>query len=303
MSIRRHRISGLRDHTGYWLNRLRMAVHTTFERALAGHDITVAQWSALIALYHGDATTPLGLAEFIDIDPGAATRLIDRLVAKGLLTRDSDPDDRRSVRLALTEKARALAPVLAAAADANDAAFFGVLAPEEHRQFRHLLARLLASHGIPASGGWLNDSHRGMEPMDQAVIDTMEACSGGSLDGTMTFPEVVRRLAAAGVESYRADLFRLEKTYAMPDGETHVVRFTGLDPTAFSATKIGTTFSAEAVKAALLAVQGGAIDYRTFLARIMEAGTASYSVHIVGRRALYVGRHGDLYVEPFPPAP
>lgn len=152
MSTRRQRTSGLRDHTGYWLNRLRMAVHASFERALAGHDVTVAQWSALIALYHGDASTPFGLAEFIDIDPGAATRLVDRLVAKGLLRRESDPRDRRSVRLALTEKARALTPILAAAADANDAAFFGALAPEEHRQFRQLLAKLLAAHGIAASG-------------------------------------------------------------------------------------------------------------------------------------------------------
>lgn len=138
--------------------------------------------------------------------------------------------------------------------------------------------------------------------MNQAVINTMEACTAGSLDGTMTFPEVVRRLAAAGVESYHADLFRLEKTYAMPDGETHVVRFTDLAPDALPAAEVGRTFSADAVKAALLAVQGQAIDYRTFLARIMAAGTAAYSVHIAGRRAVYIGRHGDLYVEPFPPA-
>jgi len=154
---RRQHTSGLRDHTGYWLNRLRITVHTAFEQALAKHDVTVAQWSALIALHHGDATTPLGLAEFIDIDPGAATRLVDRLVTKGLLTRDSDPDDRRSVRLSLTEKARVLTPLLAAAADANDAAFFGVLAPEEHRRFRQLLAKLLTAHSVPVAGAWLDD--------------------------------------------------------------------------------------------------------------------------------------------------
>jgi hypothetical protein len=32
----------------------------------------------------------------------------------------------------------------------------------------------------------------------------------------------------------------------------------------------------------------------------MAAGTASYSVYLNGRKAIYFGRNGDFHVEPFP---
>lgn len=148
--------SGLYDHTGYWLRRLSNLVHQTFERKLAAYDITVAQWNALIALYHGDATTPLELAQFITIDTGAVTRLVDRLVQKELLTRIADPADRRSIRLELTEKGRLLAPQLVQIADENDRQFFSVLTSEEHRQLKELVGKLLAAHGISSSEQWQN---------------------------------------------------------------------------------------------------------------------------------------------------
>lgn len=148
--------SGLYDHTGYWLRRLSNLVHQTFEHKLAAHGITVAQWNALIAIYHGDATTPLDLARFITIDTGAVTRLVDRLAQKGLLTRIADPADRRSIRLELSEKGRLLTPQLVQIADENDRQFFSPLAPTEHRQLKELVGKLLAAHGIPTSEQWQN---------------------------------------------------------------------------------------------------------------------------------------------------
>jgi DNA-binding MarR family transcriptional regulator len=157
--------SRLTDHTGYWLNRLRTAVHTSFERGLAEHGITVAQWNVLIALYQGDAATPLELATLIGIDTGAITRLADRLVAKELIDRATDPADRRSVTLTLTTKGRAMAPLLAAVADRNDDGFFAVLTPDQRRQFEELLGILLRAHGIDVPDQWpvhdRNISHEG----------------------------------------------------------------------------------------------------------------------------------------------
>ena len=50
----------------------------------------------------------------------------------------------------------------------------------------------------------------------------MEETTSRSLQGTITFGEVVMKLLAIGVESYHADLVRKEKTYYMPDGQTHL---------------------------------------------------------------------------------
>lgn len=146
--------SGLHDHTGYWLNRLRGVVHARFEAALAEHGVTVAQWSVLITVYREDAVTPLEIARFIDVDPGSLTRLLDRMEDKDLVRRLPVDGDRRSIRIALTPHAAALTPRLAALADANDATFFAALTDEEVRDFRHALARLLRVQGVEVSQAW-----------------------------------------------------------------------------------------------------------------------------------------------------
>ena len=153
-SSRWTQVSGLQAHTGYWLNRLRSLVHTGFEAALASRDVSIAQWSVLITVYRGDAVTPGDVARFIDVDGGALTRLADRLEAKGLLRRVPMPDNRRSLRLELTERAVSITPGLAALADENDKAFFGALSGDEQATFRHLLAKLLHSRGVDVPASW-----------------------------------------------------------------------------------------------------------------------------------------------------
>ena len=135
--------SGLRDHVGYWLRRLSDAVHGRFERELAAHGVTVAQWNVLVSVHHGDAATTAEVARWLQIDPGAVSRLVDRLAGKGLITRGTDPHSRRRLPLALTPKGAALVPTLIHLADGNDALFFGALSPVERAALVALLRRLL----------------------------------------------------------------------------------------------------------------------------------------------------------------
>ncbi|MGJ5749062.1 MarR family winged helix-turn-helix transcriptional regulator [Streptomyces puniciscabiei] len=135
--------SGLRDHLGYWLRRLSDEVHGRFERELAEHDVTVSQWAVLITLYRGDATTTREVARYMDIDAGAVSRLVDRLAAKGLMTREPDPASRRTLRLVLTDAGRDLAPKLAEIADRNDAHFFAGLEPVQRRQLENWIRHLV----------------------------------------------------------------------------------------------------------------------------------------------------------------
>lgn len=128
-----NRTSGLHDHLGYWLRRLSDEVHSRFETELARHGVTVSQWGVMIGVFHGQDTTK-AVASHMDIDPGAVSRLVDRLVAKNLIRREPDPASRRTVRLVLTDEGRALVPVLAEIADRNDAHYFGSLdAPQRRR--------------------------------------------------------------------------------------------------------------------------------------------------------------------------
>jgi DNA-binding MarR family transcriptional regulator len=145
--------SGLRDHLGYWLRRLSDEVHGRFEKELARHDVTVSQWAVLITVHRGDATTAGEVARYIDIDAGAVSRLVDRLAAKGLMTREPDPASRRSLRLTLTQAGHELVPELAAIADRNDSHFFDSLTPQQREQLEVWIRRLVgeAQHDTPGT--------------------------------------------------------------------------------------------------------------------------------------------------------
>ena len=61
-------------------------------------------------------------------------------------------------------------------------------------------------------------------------------------------------------------------------------------------------FAANGVAAAVRAIQQKKIGYREFCERIAQAGCVGCMVSLAGRRAVYYGRTGDSYVEPFPAA-
>jgi uncharacterized protein YbcV (DUF1398 family) len=130
--------------------------------------------------------------------------------------------------------------------------------------------------------------------MDNAVLHD---CLTQAFAGRMTFPETVGRMLETGVDRYDADLTRMEKMHYPADGSTHAEVIPLSDAPA-----VPPEFSSEAVQAAITAIQRREIDYPEFLRRIMAAGTASYSVYLNGRKAIYFGRNGDFHVEPFPPS-
>jgi uncharacterized protein YbcV (DUF1398 family) len=63
---------------------------------------------------------------------------------------------------------------------------------------------------------------------------------------------------------------------------------------------IAPAFDAAAVATTVKAIQRGEIGYAEFLRRIMTSGCSHYEVFIAGRKAMYFGRDGDFYTEPFP---
>jgi uncharacterized protein YbcV (DUF1398 family) len=130
--------------------------------------------------------------------------------------------------------------------------------------------------------------------MRDDIIKAVQGCTDGSDRERVTFPEVVAKLAGAGVERYHADLLRAEKIYYLPSGESQRVQaapIAAVPPAAFTA---------DGVAAAVRAIQRQQIKYREFCERIAEAGCVGYFVSLAGRRAVYYGRTGDSYVEPFP---
>src|SRR5579872_2896908 len=133
-----------------------------------------------------------------------------------------------------------------------------------------------------------------MNPHQTSVI---QECASLSIEGKISFGDVVRRLMEIGLERYHADYSRHESTYYMPDGESLVV------PVRHPAQPIAQTFSATGVEAAVRQAQRGEIFYPEFLKQTFAAGCVGYFVQITGRQVIYFGRNGEQHIERFPSPP
>ncbi|GLI20674.1 DNA-binding MarR family transcriptional regulator [Xanthobacter flavus] len=144
-------VSELTDHTGFRMRMVSNAVSQAFARKVEAEGVTVAEWVFLRALYNTAPMPPSVLAGSMGMTRGAISKLADRLLEKGLIERTDSPSDKRAHSLSLSAEGQAKVPVLAALADENDAAFFGVLTPAEHRQLDHLLTVLAERSGLRAA--------------------------------------------------------------------------------------------------------------------------------------------------------
>lgn len=141
-------VSTLEDHLGYWLRYVSNQVSQAFARKVLERDVTVAEWVMLRMLFEHDALAPSVLAERLGMTRGAISKLGDRLVAKALVTRTADDNDRRYQALAITAAGRALVPGLAALADRNDAEFFGHLSAADRAAIMRIMQDIVRRRGV-----------------------------------------------------------------------------------------------------------------------------------------------------------
>ena len=127
------------------VNRVRVELIDALDRELAQFDITAAQLIVLASVANREADSPAGLCKNISYDPGAMTRMIDRLEQKGLVRRNPNPDDRRATNLEITTAGRALYPQLLAAKESVQGRFLRGFTEQEVRVLEQLLNRMLAN--------------------------------------------------------------------------------------------------------------------------------------------------------------
>lgn len=136
-------------HIGFWMRRVSNEVSHSFARKLQASGVTVAEWVVLRQMYGGDDTTsPSAVAELTGLTRGAVSKLITRLLQKGMVTRRESARDRRYQDIELTAAALAIVPKLAKLADENDEQFFRVLAPSEREALTAILQKIVELHGL-----------------------------------------------------------------------------------------------------------------------------------------------------------
>jgi len=111
-------------------------------------DLTVPQYDALLRLAQADGRT-LRMGEVADallFSSGAATKVFDRLVERGLVERGADPNDRRTVLVGLTEDGRKLFQRAQRAHGESINSKVGPFASAEERRHVEAFLKRLSTH-------------------------------------------------------------------------------------------------------------------------------------------------------------
>jgi DNA-binding MarR family transcriptional regulator len=75
-------------------------------------DMSFSQLTAIMHIFMNGPQTISEIARSTDLTHNAASRMVERLVNAGLLSRKEDPTDRRQKKVELTERGRAFPPSL-----------------------------------------------------------------------------------------------------------------------------------------------------------------------------------------------
>ena len=134
-----------REAIGALIGRTRKTIIHKIDAELAPLDVSAAQWIVVLLVGENAASSATGLCEALAYDPGAMTRLLDRLEAKGIVRRARSPEDRRTIQLELTDSGKALYPkIISAMVDVNNSLLQG-FSQEEVSQLEGYLRRMLAN--------------------------------------------------------------------------------------------------------------------------------------------------------------
>jgi MarR family transcriptional regulator, transcriptional regulator for hemolysin len=130
---------------GLHLAQAQKAVARAFNDALAEAGGSVPVWLVLLSAAHGRPGSQLDLARAVGIEGPTLTRHLDRLEESGLVVRKRDPDDRRAIRVELTEAGERLFGDLRQAAIAFDRRLTAGFEEGQLDELRALLDRLAAN--------------------------------------------------------------------------------------------------------------------------------------------------------------
>jgi DNA-binding MarR family transcriptional regulator len=134
---------------GQLMYRVRAAQMSALDQALATDadlaplEISAAQYIIISVLAKRGVDSAAQLCKDLSYDAGAMTRMVDRLEAKGLISRRRCPEDRRLVKLELTEAGLAALPKLRACSVRVLNHFLRGFSVEEARQLEGFMVRML----------------------------------------------------------------------------------------------------------------------------------------------------------------
>lgn len=151
-----HRPVELHTVPGHCIRRLQQVAVAIFMQEAADSGITPVQFAVLQTLGAQPGLDQRTLAGEVSLDTSTIAGVVDRLEARGLLTRSHSPGDRRVRLLHLTPDGEDLLEALTPSMLRTQARILEPLSAAERKEFMRMMQRVIAHHeelGRAGAGG------------------------------------------------------------------------------------------------------------------------------------------------------
>jgi MarR family transcriptional regulator for hemolysin len=132
----------VKEYLGRQLALTSKLMRDLFDAELGDAGSSLTNWIVLRSAARSEPLSQRELAARLGLEAPTLVPQLDRLEREGLIARRRDPNDRRVIRIDVTEEGREHLDRLADVADRHEAAVRAVLSPEEDRVLRGALAKL-----------------------------------------------------------------------------------------------------------------------------------------------------------------
>jgi DNA-binding MarR family transcriptional regulator len=136
----------LDDYFPYLVNRVGAAIASRFTaETLAQHELTVAMWRVMVVLSARGAQRQIDLSAMTSTDVSTLSRMVTRLMRRGLLTRIRSKTSSREVVIDLSAKGRALVERLLPHGHAIEATAIAGVSPRDLAAAKRMLRQVYAN--------------------------------------------------------------------------------------------------------------------------------------------------------------
>lgn len=140
------------DYLLYLLAAASAAASGAFHEHVKRSGLRPVEWRVLACLRDADGQPTTTLARTTLFEQSRLTRIVDQMAGDGLVRREADPEDRRRVRVFLTEKGLQVAEPLLEDARRHERALLDALAPADRRRIKGTLRSIAEAAEAGAAG-------------------------------------------------------------------------------------------------------------------------------------------------------
>lgn len=134
------------------LVQLSFAVQSAIGRVAEGHDLSLPQ-VRLLGILRDREPAMLAVATFLNLDKSSVTGLVDRAERRGLVRRTTTAEDRRTVRVALTDRGRRLTQKLGTQVERELSLLVRGLSAVDRRRLLAIASRIVVDDAQRRFGG------------------------------------------------------------------------------------------------------------------------------------------------------